>query len=430
MTRLGLAQYGGLALPVAFAGFPLYVLAPDFYATEYGVSLSTLGIALLALRMFDAIQDPLIGVISDRYRRHSMVLIGGAAVVLVLGVLGLFTVYVAQPIVWFCLCMAFAVSAYSVITINLNTLGALAAANPEEQTRITAVREAMALVGLVSAVTLPTVLSFFAGDAVYLWFGALLALCMAVAFVFFRRWYHAVAPKLRSTIPELNRLRLSAPVKRLVTIYALSMIASSIPAVLVIFFVRDLLGVEAYMGLFLMLYFLSGAAFMPLWRALSQRIGKYQSWAVSMILACSSFVWAFGLGAGDVWQYAVICIASGAALGADMVFPPSLLADHLHNDAAQDSAARQFATLTLVAKAALAIASVIALPSLEQFGFAPNRPNSETALWGLSFVYAVVPCALKAGAAILIWCMFIHPNKRDRHEDISSYKNSRSHHHA
>ena len=43
-----LLNYGFLAVPLAFAGFPLYVLAPDFYATKYAIKLSTLGIVLLA----------------------------------------------------------------------------------------------------------------------------------------------------------------------------------------------------------------------------------------------------------------------------------------------------------------------------------------------------------------------------------------------
>ena len=37
-----LLHYGLLALPVAFAGFPIYVLAPDNYASQFGVSLSSL----------------------------------------------------------------------------------------------------------------------------------------------------------------------------------------------------------------------------------------------------------------------------------------------------------------------------------------------------------------------------------------------------
>ena len=58
ITKTQLIQYGLLGMPVAFAGFPLYVLAPDYYATQHGLSLALLGFILLALRIFDAVPRP------------------------------------------------------------------------------------------------------------------------------------------------------------------------------------------------------------------------------------------------------------------------------------------------------------------------------------------------------------------------------------
>ena len=90
ITSGSLLQYGLLAVPVAFAGFPLYVLAPDFYATEYGISLVSLGLVLLLLRLFDAIQDPLIGLICDRFRHYIASIMLPSAVVLVVSIYCLF----------------------------------------------------------------------------------------------------------------------------------------------------------------------------------------------------------------------------------------------------------------------------------------------------------------------------------------------------
>lgn len=57
-------------------------------------------------------------------------------------------------------------------------------------------------------------------------------------------------------------------------------------------FVRDYLNAESYTGLFLFLYFVSGAALMQLWFVLSKRLDKYRAWLVSMLL---SLVYLFGL---------------------------------------------------------------------------------------------------------------------------------------
>ena len=60
-----------------------------------------------------------------------------------------------------------------------------------------------------------------------------------------------------------NLKNLPANTKLFLLVYLLSMIASSIPAVLVIFFVRDLLGVESYTGLFFIIVFPIRCSFHP-----------------------------------------------------------------------------------------------------------------------------------------------------------------------
>ena len=298
MTSAHLLQYGFLAAPVAFAGFPLYVLAPDFYATNYGLTLSGLGISLLFLRLFDAFQDPFIGFMSDRYRSKISAILILSAVILVFSIYGLFTQSYFSPLIRFSISMGFAVTAYSVLSINLNALGALWTEDRNAQTSIASVREAFGLLGLVVAVSLPGLLSnIVPKEHIYEWFGLALAFIMAVALVFFLRW-HSRSLKTE-TIPKsyasffLSLSGLSRDSRKLLLVYLLSMIASSIPAVLVIFFVRDFLGAESYTGVFLLLYFLSGAFFMPVWKRISRKHGKYRSWFFSMLLASGSFIWAF-----------------------------------------------------------------------------------------------------------------------------------------
>ena len=68
-TKLDLFYYSFSAIFTSFAGIPLYIYAPEYYNANYGVSLSYLGLSLLALRAIDAVQDPLIGLLSDKYSR-------------------------------------------------------------------------------------------------------------------------------------------------------------------------------------------------------------------------------------------------------------------------------------------------------------------------------------------------------------------------
>ena len=191
--------------------------------------------------------------------------------------------------------------------------------------------------------------------------------------------------------------------RKFFAIYTVSMLASSIPALLVLFFIRDRLEAQTYTGLFLALYFLAGVAGMPVWQYASRRYNKYTAWMIAMVLAVASFVWAWFLGSGDVWQYGLICITSGIAFGADLALPPAILADYIHEQKSEDTATSQFGLFAFLAKLALALASVIALPLLDITGYKPGLNNDSNTLQALGFIYAVIPCLLKIISISMLW---------------------------
>lgn len=426
ITGKSLTQYGFLAAPVAFAGFPLYILAPDFYTTHYGISLTLLGSLLLVIRLFDAIQDPLIGWFTDRFQGQLLRIVIGAGVVLCLSIYGLFNLVLISPAVWFVLCVIFAVTAYSLLTIVLGVQATLWTNSHHEQTRIAGAREAFGLVGLVVAVSAPVALQeLISSQNIYLWYSLLLCVLMLIGIYTFSR---VVKPSQQIGRENHSKQSLghvllawrALPVEsiKLLFIYAVSMLASSIPSVLVMFYVRDFLGAESLTGLFLLLYFLSGAAAMPLWKMLSVRVGKYRAWCVANVIAVIGFIWAVFLNPGDTVFYAVVCVLSGLAFGADLTLPPSLLADHINNHNNRQYAASHYALLALIVKASLALASVLALPVLDWVGFLPLSKNSDLALTTLSFTYALAPCILKLVAAGMLYFFFIKSSLGEKNENL------------
>lgn len=440
ITGRSLLQYGFIALPVAFAGFPLYILAPDFYVTEHGLSLALLGSLLFIIRLFDAVQDPFIGWLTDRLHGRFPILMSVAAVVLGMSIYGLFNLNFFSPAIWFALCMVFAVSAYSVLTIVLGAQATLWSSDSIEQTRIAGVREAFGLIGLVVAVSMPTLLSQFVNASdIYYWYALILGVFLVVGTISFS----CIATSSRSaagTMEEMVVKQAISPLSavralpteslRLFSVYGVSMFASSIPAVLVIFYVRDLLGVEKLTGLFLFLYFVSGAVAMPLWKNVSARLGKYKAWGIANVLAVVGFIYAFFLGEGDVWPYAAVCVISGVALGADLTLPPSILADQIHKYGNKHYSGSHYALLAFIGKASLALASAIALPTLDMVDFKPQSTNSIVALTTLSITYALTPCALKLLAAGLLYRFFIRGRPGGNHENLQCHGNHRSSHHV
>ena len=58
MNRATLIAYALPALPLAALTLPLYVLVPTFYSETLGLSLASVGAALLFVRIFDALIRP------------------------------------------------------------------------------------------------------------------------------------------------------------------------------------------------------------------------------------------------------------------------------------------------------------------------------------------------------------------------------------
>jgi GPH family glycoside/pentoside/hexuronide:cation symporter len=142
--------------------------------------------------------------------------------------------------------------------------------------------------------------------------------------------------------------------------------------------------------------------------ALSRRIGKLRAWALGMLLAIASFVWAFALAPGDAFAFALICAASGAALGAELALPPALLADRLAARRAQGEdtggTGAYFGVWNFVTKFNLALAAGIALPLVSLAGYRVGAGDTAAqGLLALAAVYALLPAALKLAALALLW---------------------------
>lgn len=410
-ARSELFQYSVLALPLAFAGLPLYIHAPDFYTRDLGMSLGLIGAILLAVRLFDAVQDPVIGYISDKHASRRYAIVSAGAAMLVAGMAAVFygpQVSIPAPL-WFALSMILATTGFSIVTINLNMIGGFWHDKPDQRTRISAWREAFAIVGLLIASVLPAALQSFkpAEEAfrILFWlFGGI----MLAAFIMFTRFMRRISPghliTRNDTQKGLSFLPiLIGPDRHFFGVCFLTHLAAAMPGVMVLFFIRDYLQAGNLSGLFLCLYFIAGAALITVWVKLADKIGKEQAWLISMLLAVVTFIWAYFLQPGDIIAYGIVCVLSGMALGADLALPPSILADRITRQKTEAEATQYYALIAFIPKTAIAIASGVSFLILDQLGFVAGEQNSPEVMRGLITLYALVPCLIKLSAAFYLW---------------------------
>lgn len=395
--RLGAYALFGAVL--SGAGLPIYIYAPKYYADTFGVSLTTLAVILFALRLFDVVQDPVLGWVSERLGRFRGVSVLFAGVVMAASMVGLFaTVPPVTPAVWFAVTLVGLFTAFSFLTINFYAQGITKADGIRGgHTRIAAWRETGALLGVCIAAVLPTALVGLVA-APYAIFAAVFAGVTIIALAMMWPEWTGSTRAEPTPIKEI----VSDPIARRLLLLALvNATPVAVSSTLFLFFVESRLAAPGWEGLLLVLFFLCAAISSPLWARLADKIGEKSTLLTAMVLAIVSYGFVMVLGAGDLWYFAVICVFSGATIGADLTLLPALFARRMA--VISPNGAQGFGLWSLVSKFTLAFAAVILLPTLSIFGFQSGaETNSETALFALTILYALVPCALKLVAIGLL----------------------------
>lgn len=438
-------RYGAMGMPLAFAALPLYVVWPHHAASQWGLPLALLGAVLLAVRVFDAVTDPLLGRLADHLwtKKHNKKRLYGTSVfislLLLIGYWGLFVPPVALRassqalLLWSAAALVLTCTSHSALVVLHQAWGARLGGTATQRSRIAAWREGCGLLGVVTASVLPVLLGVEA-----------MALALAGALVLgLWGWMRAVvplapqaslalaSPQAPDAVPTKAPLAvvpaeslmaglvwpLTQPVfRRLLAVFVLNGLSAAVPATLVLFFVQDRLQAGATAAPALLgLYFVAAALSLPLWQRTVQRLGLENAWAVGMVLAVLGFAGVAGLGTGDVTGFALVCVVSGMALGADLVLPGALLAG-LVGDLGQRGR-REGAFMgwwSVATKLNLALAAGLALPALAWLGYSPGQ-RGESGLQALTLVYGVLPCVLKLGALGLWWRWFLRPPPSHSH---------------
>jgi Na+/melibiose symporter-like transporter len=398
---LPLSAYGVLRMPLALLELPLFIVLPTFYSQEIGMDLALIGGVLFATRLLDACADPLVGAGIDRWRLRfdyrDWIRLG--LPVLVLGFAAMF--YPPRDsglvAVWLAATSLVTYVAYSVVSIAYQSWGADIGHTSAERARVTTTREAFGLAGVVAASALlsPKHAPTLVAALVVLSIGSVVAL----------RWAppaaHAPARRVGGLRDAWRDVFGNRAFRWLLAAFMLNGIATAVPATLVLFFVRDVLGGDdAAAAMCLVSYFLAGALGMPLWVRIAHRFGLRHAWLVGIGFAVLAFVWALGLGRGDILPFLAVCVLTGLALGSDLAMPPALLAA-LIADAGQGGRREgaYFGVWNLATKLNLAAAAGLALPLLDALDYTPGRPGGTLAL---SLTYAALPCVLKLAAGLIV----------------------------
>lgn len=414
LTTGQLFTYGLPGLPLAVLMLPLFVIIPTFYANDLGLGLATVGGILFFARIWDVLTDPLVGLLSDRTtsrfgRRRPWLVLGTP-----FAMIGAWALFLPPEQVSATYLFMATIALYlggTMIMLPYTAWAAELSPDAHERSGIAAAREVAIVVGTLVAIALPAGFSLSNSEIVSgtAW-ALLLILPLTVALAVVQLPDAPVRQKqVGRGWPAYFALFQNRPFRLLVSAYFINGIAYGLPATLFLLYAEHILGRADWTWILLIIYFASTILGLPVWLAISRRIGKRTTWIIAMSMAAAGFWPAVLLGNGDLVWFIAICVFTGLPLGAELVMPPSMQADVVDMDAEARKAeigraGTLFGLWGVATKVPLAVGVGIAFPILQYSGFkADTETNSADSLLVLAALYGLLPVAFKLLAIMIIW---------------------------
>lgn len=419
ISHTQLTSYSLLAFCLSFIGLPIYIYLPSYYADNFAVSLKTMALILLVTRMIDAVQDTIFGVMSDKFSHLKKHIICYLSPLLGMSFILLFyPLNTANIEIWLTVFLITTYSIFSIIYINYQSYAVGLSDDYHLKTKIISYREVSFIIGILFAAAGPAILfKYFNQTQSFLIIGVVyfvLISLFALIFFFYApnhdRQKLKPEPKPKNLAKkEQNSLALivKTPLLRnYFTIFLLNALSSSIPAVLILFFVENVIQAKHLVGLFLILYFFGLLIGVMLWTKLSHIINdKIKTFIISMLLTVFIFIWCYFVGSGDIVFYGIICVLSGIGFGGDFALSYSILTDIIQKNKLEKIESTIFGVTNFLIKFSLTITSAALIYCIGMF-----EDDVENKKQFISFSYALLPIVFRCLAAFFLYKNFAIPH--------------------
>lgn len=434
--------YATIAAPLAAAFIALQVIVPTFYAESTGLSLTVIGLVLLAARLWDMVTDPIVGILSDRTpqrfgKRKIWVVVATPMIII-----AVWKLFVPPPDVDWQYLLLWTVLIYiagTMAIVPLNAWGAELSPVYHQRNRVAGARTAYGLAGTLIAL----LIAALAGDGgtdltdSLLWVAVFVVITMfaSVLLAAVKVPDRAVVELPENTLRQaLKLLKTPGPIRQLLGSFFINSIANAVPATLFLLYVSYVIERPSMAGKLLFLYFILAAISVPVWIRIAKHTGKHQTWSGAMLLTCVVFSIVPFLSADTWYIYVVVVLISGFLTGADLILPVSIKGDLIEWDAYENGLRRPglfFALWGTTTKLAFALAVGITFPILELAGFNTGTigvsegttATGNNGTMALALMYCVPAILLKLTA---IYLMRNYPITREEHERMSAEIASRN----
>ena len=426
----------GLQMLIAAMNFMLMI----FYTDVALVAPAVAGAALLVGKVWDTVNDPLFGWVTDRTRsrhgRHRVYLIYGA---IPLGIAAA-AVWMVPPglsplaaFFWIAITYTVFDTLMTLVQLPYQAMAANMTRDYDERTSLTAYASMGALIGFFSGSVFMPMLVRAAPDARtgYALAGSCFGLVagVAIAVVAWRVREPAVSPvqpdeveapamweSVRETLRTTLRNRPFLMLMSAATLVRLGL--TLVQASLAYFVIYQLQGdkgdLPRYMGTLLGVVGLS----LFVWKVVVDRWEKNWAYILGLALCAGGLIALYWAGPGDQRLVTGILVVIGIGMGAHWIVPFAMVPDtidHGEMQAGERKTGMYYGLYGLMDKLARTLATVMVAGMLDITGYVPNVAQSASALQGITLMTGVLPAVC---LVLAIPLLVAYPITRSRHADI------------
>lgn len=409
-----------------------------FLTTAAGLSPVAAGSVLAIGRIWDAINDPFIGYLSDRTqtrwgRRYPWMVLGAIPFGLSFFLMWVVPAWESETArFWYYVVVSlFFQVFYTVINLPYATLTAELTKDYDERTELTAFRLASSLFGAISALGLGLVITQLIEDVQrqYWVLGAIvsllavipLLLCVAGTYPYAVR-RGALQPETTSTsdsMPFLQQVKVVFQNRAflfVVGIYLFAWLALQMTASIIPFYATFWMGLDSY---FLAALLVQGTAILMMYfvNRLSRRLGKQEIFYIGIGTWIIAQIALFFVQPGQVAALYLLCVVVSFGVATAYVVPWAMLPDVIELDELQTGQRREgvfYAFMTLLQKVGLGLGLFLVSLALQFSGFVSGAAEqSDSALLAIRIFIGPVPMVLLILSVVLAR---FYPINRQAHE--------------
>ncbi len=425
-----LAAYSAPSFVTSVAALPMALFVPAFYSDDLGVPLAAVGIAIALSRLLDVVTDPLLGALSDRLRLP----LGRRKPWMILGV-PLFCFSVWQIFVpgeevsssHLLLWSAVLYLGFTMIDLPHKAWGAELSTAYDERSRIASWREAISTTGQVLLLAVLVGLAALEIDeardqlhAIALGVVIGLPLLVGLAVVAVPEGEpEGFAHEPRGPFASLALAGRNPAFLRMMGCVLFFVSGVAIQGTLHRLVLSDVMGDESKFPIMILMENLATLAGVPLWLAVSKRIGKHRAlMAAALWIAVFSFPLVF-FRSGDLTALMATVVVRGSSFASILFLANSIAADVIDADTLESGEQRSglfFAVWGMVTKLSLALGVLLGTTLPAAMGYEPSAEILTSEIQSrLMLIYGFVPGILMGFGALFLRGF---PITRERHAEI------------